>query len=460
MDPSFADRYLNEGFSGGEKKRNEILQMAILEPELADPRRDRLRPRHRRVAGRGQGRAGGARRPPRAGRARSSRTTSACSTTSSPTWCTSSSTAASSRSGGPELAERLEARGVRSHGADDTALDVAAIKKDFPLLDRSRSHEAPPRLPRLGRRRRRSRRPCSTRWQTYYETTLRQRPPRVSTRSPRRPPTRYEARAGQGGPVHRRRLRPRDRLHQERHRGHQPGRLLVGSRQPPRGRRRAAHRDGAPRQHRAVADAAGGAGHRAALHPDRRRLHARPHRPRPSGRRREAGRRDRDVERARHAHTRSGASPTPPTPPAPWCWSTAAQYVPHLPTDVVELGCDFLGFTGHKMLGPTGIGVLWAREELLDAMPAFLGGGEMIRDVRLDGWTPNELPWKFEAGTTAHRRGRRASAPPSTTSTRSAWTPSASTRWRSPPTRCARSPSASATHDRSTARPIRLSAAA
>ncbi len=77
----------------------------------------------------------------------------------------------------------------------------------------------------------------------------------------------------------------------------------------------------------------------------------------------------------------------------------AAQYVPHLPTDVVELDCDFFGFTGHKMLGPTGIGVLWAREELLEEMPAFLGGGEMIRDVRKDGWTANEPPWKFEAGT-------------------------------------------------------------
>jgi cysteine desulfurase/selenocysteine lyase len=77
----------------------------------------------------------------------------------------------------------------------------------------------------------------------------------------------------------------------------------------------------------------------------------------------------------------------------------AAQLVPHIATNVAELGCDFLGFTGHKMLGPTGIGVLWGREELLDAMPAFLGGGEMISDVRLDGWTPNELPWKFEAGT-------------------------------------------------------------
>jgi cysteine desulfurase/selenocysteine lyase len=77
----------------------------------------------------------------------------------------------------------------------------------------------------------------------------------------------------------------------------------------------------------------------------------------------------------------------------------AAQLVPHLPTDVGALGADFVGFTGHKMLGPTGIGVLWAREELLDAMPPFLGGGEMIRDVRKDGFTTNDLPWKFEAGT-------------------------------------------------------------
>jgi cysteine desulfurase / selenocysteine lyase len=76
-----------------------------------------------------------------------------------------------------------------------------------------------------------------------------------------------------------------------------------------------------------------------------------------------------------------------------------SQLVPHVPTDVQALGADFFGFTGHKCLGPTGIGVLGARPELLEAMPAFLGGGEMIRDVRLDGWTPNEVPWKFEAGT-------------------------------------------------------------
>src|SRR5437667_3159705 len=76
-----------------------------------------------------------------------------------------------------------------------------------------------------------------------------------------------------------------------------------------------------------------------------------------------------------------------------------AQAVPHVPVDVQELGADFLAFSGHKMLGPTGIGALWARRELLEAMPPFLGGGEMITDVRLDGFTPTELPWKFEAGT-------------------------------------------------------------
>ena len=76
-----------------------------------------------------------------------------------------------------------------------------------------------------------------------------------------------------------------------------------------------------------------------------------------------------------------------------------AQQAPHLPTDVKAMDVDFFGLTGHKMLGPTGIGALWARSELLEAMPPFLGGGEMIRDVRLDGFTPNDVPWKFEAGT-------------------------------------------------------------
>jgi cysteine desulfurase/selenocysteine lyase len=75
------------------------------------------------------------------------------------------------------------------------------------------------------------------------------------------------------------------------------------------------------------------------------------------------------------------------------------QYVPHHPCSVVDLGADFLSFSGHKMCGPTGIGVLWGRQELLDAMPPFLGGGGMIEQVTLEGFSCAPVPHKFEAGT-------------------------------------------------------------
>ena len=76
-----------------------------------------------------------------------------------------------------------------------------------------------------------------------------------------------------------------------------------------------------------------------------------------------------------------------------------AQAVPHLPVDVEAIGCDFYVFSGHKALGPTGSGALWGRRELLEAMPPFMGGGDMIREVHLRRSEWNELPWKFEAGT-------------------------------------------------------------
>lgn len=79
----------------------------------------------------------------------------------------------------------------------------------------------------------------------------------------------------------------------------------------------------------------------------------------------------------------------------------ACQSVPHLPVNVQDLDIDFMAFSGHKMLGPTGIGVLWGRREILNAMPPFMGGGDMIREVHLRESRWNELPWKFEAGTPA-----------------------------------------------------------
>ncbi len=79
----------------------------------------------------------------------------------------------------------------------------------------------------------------------------------------------------------------------------------------------------------------------------------------------------------------------------------AGQSVPHMPVDVAALGVDFAALSGHKMLGPSGIGALWARRELLDAMPPFMTGGSMITRVTLTGTEWNDAPWKFEAGTPA-----------------------------------------------------------
>jgi cysteine desulfurase/selenocysteine lyase len=76
-----------------------------------------------------------------------------------------------------------------------------------------------------------------------------------------------------------------------------------------------------------------------------------------------------------------------------------SQAMPHMAVDIAAIGCDFYALTGHKMCGPTGTGALWARREHLEAMPPFLGGGEMIREVRFDGTVFNDPPHKFEAGT-------------------------------------------------------------
>ncbi|MCJ7802608.1 MAG: cysteine desulfurase, partial [Candidatus Marinimicrobia bacterium] len=77
----------------------------------------------------------------------------------------------------------------------------------------------------------------------------------------------------------------------------------------------------------------------------------------------------------------------------------AAQSIPHSHIDVQDLDCDFLAFSGHKMLGPTGIGVLYGKTELLESMPPFMGGGDMINSVTMTESTWNDIPYKFEAGT-------------------------------------------------------------
>ena len=82
-----------------------------------------------------------------------------------------------------------------------------------------------------------------------------------------------------------------------------------------------------------------------------------------------------------------------------------AQSVPHLPVNVVDLNVDFMAFSAHKMLGPTGIGVLYAKKALLESMPPFLGGGDMIKQVKLRTFIPNSIPHKFEAGTPAIAEG-------------------------------------------------------
>lgn len=82
-----------------------------------------------------------------------------------------------------------------------------------------------------------------------------------------------------------------------------------------------------------------------------------------------------------------------------------AQSVPHMPVDVQDLDCDFMSVSGHKMLGPTGIGFLYGKKDLLEQMPPFLTGGDMISTVTTEGASWNELPWKFEAGTSAIAEG-------------------------------------------------------
>ena len=220
-----------------------------------------------------------------------------------------------------------------------------------------------------------------------------------------------------------------------------------GRAQPAARRRRRADRDGAPRQPRAVADAGRdelGIELRYIPLDDDFRLDL--DRPRAARRRGQARRRHRACPTCSARSTPAPIVAAAPTRPGPWCWSTARSSAPHRPVDVAALGIDFLAFTGHKMLGPTGIGVLWARAELLEAMPPFLGGGEMILDVRARRLPAERAPLAVRGRHAADRRGDRARCRRRLPRGRRAWTRIRRPRDRArPPTRSTPRRDASAT---------------
>ena len=208
--------------------------------------------------------------------------------------------------------------------------------------------------------------------------------------------------AGDGRRPHRRRRPPRGPLRPQRDRGDQPRRPGLGRRQRRRRRPHPPHRDGAPLQHRPLAAAgrAGRGGDR--LGADRRRGAAR--HGRPSRRCSSAGRSwspSPTSPTCSGPRTRWPRSPAWPTTPGALVLADGAQAAPKLPLDVAELGVDFYAITGHKLYGPTGIGALWGRLDLLREMPPFLGGGSMIRKVTQEGTTYADVPARFEAGTPA-----------------------------------------------------------
>ena len=220
--------------------------------------------------------------------------------------------------------------------------------------------------------------------------------------------------------------------------------LHVGPRERRRRRPDRAHRDGAPLQPRAVADAAPRSRARARVRADRRRGHARPRRARRAacGRRRQAGRRRRTSRTCSARSTRSPRSSRARTPPARSSSIDGAQAVPQMPVDVADDRRRLLRLD--RRTRPTArpaSACCTARRELLEAMPPLLGGGHMISARRRKEARPGpSRPRKFEAGTSAiaeaHRPGRRRRLPRA----RSAWTPSARTSASSSPTRSSASP--------------------
>ena len=390
MDPAFAERNVNEGFSGGEKKRHEILQMELLRAEV---RRSSTRPTPASTSTRcaSSPRASTAPRRPPASASCSSRTTRASCATSSPTSCTSSSTAGSPRRVARSSPTASRPRATTASSPRPSRPESAAA----PFTDEELARH-PGRLPDPDAHRARTGTRSST------STRVRPRTSRAQVldaergllrahqrrRAPRRAPARRggaptptsrparPSRAFIGAPAPTRSSSP------ERHRGDQPRRLRASPTAPDGGggghgdrfRLRPGRRDrSSPRWSTTPTSSrgrssAGAPARRCAGSGHRRR----PARPRPTStplltERTKVVRLHARLQRARHGQPGRRSSPTRAHAVGALVVLDACQSVPHLPVDVADLGVDFLAFSGHKMFGPLGIGVLWGRPELLDA---------------------------------------------------------------------------------------------
>ena len=402
MDPRFAERNLNEGFSGGEKKRHEILQMALLRPELAilDETDSGLDVDALRVVAEGVNRLRG----PQLGVLLITHYTRILRYIS-PDVVHVMVDGRVVESGGPELADQLEAEGYERRRGDPATetrrqevpmttvsapLDVAAVRGDFPILERrvnghpliyldsaATSQKPVQVLDAMDDYYRRHNANVHRGVHTLAEeaTALFEAPaarwpavgaerPRCSPRTSARPSTWSPTPGGCATSAS-------DEIlvtEMEHHSNLVPWQLVAGM-------------TGAkvrPCPSPATTCSTwtpwtGCSGSGPASWPCR---------PCPT---------------CSAPSTRWPRSPGGRTPPGRWSWPTPPR-PPHAGVRLDDL-VDFLGFTGHKALGPMGVGVLTAREELLDSMEPFLGGGEMIRDVDIDRSTWNTIPWRFEAGT-------------------------------------------------------------
>ena len=429
MDSSFVDRYLNEGFSGGEKKRNEIMQMAILEPEARDPRRDRLGPRHRRAAHRrarastrsapapdlgrradhplpAAARRGHARPRPHAGRRPHRRQSAAWS---SPTSSRRRATRrAHERPGEPSR------RGGGTDGGHRTAASTLDVDGSRPS---SRSWSA---------------RSTASRSSTSTRANTSQKPRQVHRRDGPTSTSSHNAnvhrsvyrlaeeatdayeggrgRASRGSSTRRSPTRSCSRKNAT-----EAINLVAhawGAGQPPRGRRGRAHPDGAPRQHRALAArCAGRAGHRARAGSrstaDGRLDLGGPRRACSTAPRSLAVTAMSNVLGTINAGRRADRAPR--TPPARSSMVDACQSVPHNAIDVAALGADFVAFTGHKMRGPTGIGgaVGPARAARRDAAVPRRRQDDRRRHASTAS-RPNAVAGEVRGRHAADRRGDRA----------------------------------------------------